>query len=142
MPGSGSSLGLGHHGVMSADPEITIDEALEKFLDFQARLAPRTYRRYCDVVGLLTHNWAARRCSARAPGRCSARRARNGARQYRHPQSIETTATGSEKPFRLTGRGAEQRIPARSTSEAWLARISPPSARPPILEATWTPLPW
>jgi hypothetical protein len=41
---------------MSADPEITIEDALARFLDSQRpRLAPRTFRRYEDVVELLAH---------------------------------------------------------------------------------------
>lgn len=43
-------------GPMSDDPGITIDDALGRFLEFErARLAPRGYRRYVDVVELLTH---------------------------------------------------------------------------------------
>jgi hypothetical protein len=35
---------------------VTIDDALDRFLDSQrTRLAPRTFRRYQDVIGLLGH---------------------------------------------------------------------------------------
>lgn len=42
--------------MMSALPEITIDDALTRFLDAQRpRLAPRTYRRYEEICELLRH---------------------------------------------------------------------------------------
>src|SRR5947209_10194836 len=43
-------------GPMSALPEITIDDALVRFLDAQRpRLAPRTFRRYEEICELLRH---------------------------------------------------------------------------------------
>src|SRR5437868_3891572 len=58
-PIAGRHHQVGHPGSMrsmSADPEITIEDALARFLDSQRpRLAPRTFRRYEDVVELLAH---------------------------------------------------------------------------------------
>jgi len=43
-------------GPMSSLPEITIDDALVRFLDAQRpRLAPRSYRRYEEICELLRH---------------------------------------------------------------------------------------
>jgi len=41
---------------MSAQPQLTIDDALVRFLDAQrSRLAPRTVRRYEEICELLRH---------------------------------------------------------------------------------------
>ena len=41
---------------MAALPELTIDDALVRFLDAQrSRLAPRTFRRYEEICDLLRH---------------------------------------------------------------------------------------
>lgn len=58
-PGTGATVPAGTvqpWGPMSALPEITIDDALVRFLDAQRpRLAPRSYRRYEEICKLLRH---------------------------------------------------------------------------------------